>query len=214
VARRTPCDEPAPGLLRAADHAELLVVGARGLGGFRGLLLGSVSQQCLHHARVPIAVIRTTAVATPGVPAPGRIVVGADGSPASNAALRWALGEGTARGATVEVVHAWEPPAIYGPVPGSDPFDPGTLEESAHRLVDDVVGRALAGPAAVDVRRTVVAGGPAAALLDAAKGADLVVVGRRGLGGFGRLLLGSVSEQVVHHAPCPVVVLPADHPEE
>jgi nucleotide-binding universal stress UspA family protein len=214
VARRTPCDEPAPGLLRAADHAELLVVGARGLGGFRGLLLGSVSQQCLHHARVPIAVIRTTAVATPGEPAPGRIVVGADGSPASNAALRWALGEGTARGATVEVVHAWEPPAIYGPVPGSDPFDPGTLEESAHRLVDDVVGRALAGPAAVDVRRTVVAGGPAAALLDAAKGADLVVVGRRGLGGFGRLLLGSVSEQVVHHAPCPVVVLPADHPEE
>lgn len=114
----------------------------------------------------------------------------------------------------MEVVHAWEPPPIYGPVPGSDPYDPATLEDAAHRLVDDVIGPAPAGPAALEVRRTVVAGGPAAALLDAANGADLVVVGRRGLGGFGRLLLGSVSEQVVHHAPCPVVVLPADHPEQ
>jgi nucleotide-binding universal stress UspA family protein len=110
--------------MRASEHAELLVLGARVLGGFRGLLLGSVSQQCLHHSRVPISVVRATEAATPGERTPGRIVVGADGSPASNVAVRWALAEGTARGATVEVVHAWEPPPIYGPVPGSDPFDP------------------------------------------------------------------------------------------
>ncbi|HET6949341.1 MAG TPA: universal stress protein [Acidimicrobiales bacterium] len=211
VARRTVCDVPAPGLLGAAKDAGLLVVGARGLGGFRGLLLGSVSQQCLHHAKVPIAIVRADDGTGRGA---GRVVVGVDGSEASATALRWALAEGAARGAVVEAVHSWEMPVVYGPVAGSFPFDTTALEQGAHELVDKMVDDAEAAVATpVEVERTVVPGGPASSLLDAAKGADLVVVGRRGLGGFGRLLLGSVSDHVARHAPCPVVVMPCEEPE-
>jgi nucleotide-binding universal stress UspA family protein len=205
VVRRVVCDLPAPGLLAAADHADLLVVGARGLGGFRGLLLGSVSQQCLHHARAPIAIVRADG---PGAGGRERVVVGIDGSEPSEAALRWALDEGAARKAVLQVVHAWEAPVIYGPVAGVSGSEVDAIESGAHRLVDDMIERLGEEAAAVDVERTVVPGGPASSLLDAADGADLVVVGRRGLGGFGRLLLGSVSEHVARHAACPVVVVP------
>lgn len=210
VVRRVACDLPAPGLLAAADQADLIVVGARGLGGFRGLLLGSVSQQCLHHARVPIAIVRADSPEPGGVEGGGRerIVVGVDGSAPSEAALRWALDEGAARKAVVQVVHAWDAPVIYGPVAGASGSEMGAIESGAHRLVDDMIERLGGTAASVEVERTVVPGGPASALLDAAEGADLVVVGRRGVGGFGRLLLGSVSEHVARHVACPVVVVP------
>jgi nucleotide-binding universal stress UspA family protein len=205
VVRRVVCDVPAPGLLAAADQADLLVVGARGLGGFRDLLLGSVSQQCLHHARIPMAIVRGDSSEAGGRE---RVVVGVDGSEPYEAALRWALDEGAARKAVVQVVHAWERPVIYGPVGGVPGSAMGAIESGAHRLVEDMVERLGEEAASVEVERTVVPGGPAPSLLDAAEGADLVVVGRRGLGGFGRLLLGSVSEHVARHAPCPVVVVP------
>jgi nucleotide-binding universal stress UspA family protein len=205
VVRRVVCDLPAPGLLSAADDADLLVVGARGVGGFRGLLLGSVSQQCLHHARVPIAIVRADSAEAGGRE---RVVVGVDGSEPSEAALRWALDEGAAHKAVVQVVHAWETPVIYRSGGGVSGSDMGGVESGAHRLVDDMIERLGEKAASVEVERTVVPGGPASSLLDAAEGADLVVVGRRGLGGFGRLLLGSVSEHVARHAPCPVVVVP------
>ena len=205
VVRRVVCDLPAPGLLSAADGADLLVVGARGVGGFRGLLLGSVSQQCLHHARVPIAIVRADSAEAGGRE---RVVVGVDGSEPSEAALRWALDEGAAHKAVVQVVHAWETPVIYRSGGGVSGSEMGGVESGAHRLVDDMIERLDETAASVEVERTVVPGGPASSLLDAAEGADLVVVGRRGLGGFGRLLLGSVSEHVARHAPCPVVVVP------
>jgi len=208
VVRRAVCDLPAPGLLAAAHDADLLVVGARGLGGFRGLLLGSVSQQCLHHAEVPIAIVRGDSDDGPHEGTRERVVVGVDGSDQSMAALRWALAEGAARKAVVQVVHAWTAPMIYGPVSGVSGSDVGVIEGGARRMVDDMVDRAVEGASPVDVERTAVPGGPASSLVDAADDADLVVVGRRGLGGFGRLLLGSVSEHVARHAGCPVVVIP------
>jgi nucleotide-binding universal stress UspA family protein len=203
VARRTPCDLPAPGLLAAAKGADLLVVGARGAGGFPGLQLGSVSQQVLHHAEVPVAVVRR-AVGADDRPEGGRVLVGVDGSPSSRTALRWAVAEAARREATVEVVHAWDVPALIGPVPGATPY-------AVEILVDTLVDEATAGAPGVTVERRVVHGGAAAALLDAAQGAGLLVLGRRGLGGFGRLLLGSVSGHLARHASCPVVVMP---PEE
>jgi nucleotide-binding universal stress UspA family protein len=205
AARRVVCDLPAPGLLAAAGPADLLVVGARGHGGFRGLLLGSVSQQCLHHARGPIAVVRG---AHPEGGGHARVVVGVDGSEPSEAALRWAVADGAARKAVVQVVHAWDAPLLYGPVAGASGSDISAVESRARRLVDDMVDRLGDAVESVEIETTVVAGGPASSLLDAAEGADLVVVGRRGLGGFGRLLLGSVSEHVARHAACPVVVVP------
>ncbi|HKE74277.1 MAG TPA: universal stress protein [Acidimicrobiales bacterium] len=206
VERRPVCDRPAAGLLAAAEGADLLVVGARGLGGLRGLLLGSVSQECLHHASGPIAVVR--GAGAEGREPTGRVVVGVDGSGPSASALRWALAYAAARAGTVEAVHAWELPLIYGPAVA---YDIEAVERAAHRLVDAAVADATAGRpdlAGVAVTPTVLAGGPASSLLESAKDADAIVVGRRGLGGFGRLLLGSVSEHVVRHAETTVVVVP------
>lgn len=208
VGRLPVCDVPAQGLIEAAKGADLLVVGARGLGGFRGLLLGSVSQQCLHHAPGPIAIVHPPREG--GTDGAERIVVGVDGSEPSRAALRWALTEAALRHATLEAVHGWEVPVVYGPVIGAFPYDTKAVETGARELLDELVDEALATVDApgVTVERTAVPGGAAARLLDAAEHAALVVIGRRGLGGFGRLLLGSVSEHVARHAPCPVVVLP------
>jgi nucleotide-binding universal stress UspA family protein len=217
VVRRPVCDVPAQGLLGATGAGDLLVVGARGLGGFRGLLLGSVSQQCLHHAPGPVAVVRITdgAAGDDAVRTEERIVVGVDGSDSSRAAVRWAITEAGLRGAAVEAVHSWEMPMIYGPVGLATPYDTAGIENAARRLVDEVVDTAVAqgGETGVPVERTVTSGAPAATILEAAEDADLVVIGRRGMGGFKRLLLGSVSEHVARHAPCPVVVMPPN-PEQ
>jgi nucleotide-binding universal stress UspA family protein len=213
VARRTPCDLPAPGLLEAAKGAALLVVGARGAGGFPGLHLGSVSQQVLHHARCPVAVVHN-AVGPDDRPEGGRVLVGVDGSPSSRTALRWAMAEAGRRGAGVTVLHAWEVPAIVGPAPGGYSYDTEALDQAARALVGSLVDAAVAETPRVAVERRVVGGGPAASLLDAAEGATLIVVGRRGLGGFGRLLLGSVSDHVARHAPCPVVVMPPEEEDQ
>lgn len=136
-----------------------------------------------------------------------RIVVGIDGSDTSRRALRWALDEGRLRQAAVEVVHTWDAPYIAYPY--SVPvFDPETYEKAAKQVLDTAVEAEDTSGLPVPVERIVTPGGAASAILEAAKGAELVVVGSRGLGGFKGLLLGSVSHQVTHHAPCPVVVVP------
>jgi nucleotide-binding universal stress UspA family protein len=199
---RTICDIPWRALVNAAAEASMLVVGARGLGGFKGLLLGSVSHQCLHHAMCPVAVVRE-APALP--PSEGRIVVGIDGSPTSATALRWAVEEGERRGAVVDAVHAWQLP-FTGPYPYMSPGDdPNRYEDNARLLLDDEVDRLRAKTLP---NKVLALGGPASVILDAAQGADLVVVGSRGVNALERFLLGSTSTQVVHHAPCPVVVIP------
>lgn len=137
----------------------------------------------------------------------GPIVVGVDGSPAAAAALRWALNEAQLRGTTVEAVRAWTFPmadAIHAAAADILVQDIAQFsEEQLERVVADV-----AGPdPAVKVERRVVEGPPARVLVDAAAGADLLVVGSRGRGGFAGLLLGSVAQQCVHHAPCPIVVI-------
>jgi nucleotide-binding universal stress UspA family protein len=207
VEHRVVCDLPARALLAAAEGTGLLVGGSRGLGGFRGLLLGSVSHQCLHHSPAPLAIVRTD----PDDAAGGRIVVGVDGSDPSRRALAWALAAARRRDAAVDVIHAWQPPALYGVVSGFP--DIPALEDEATDRLDRVVGEVVASLGAEDVKLTtsVRPGGAAPVLLDAAAGADALVLGRRGIGGFARLLVGSVTEHVAHHSPCPLVVLP---PEE
>ena len=136
------------------------------------------------------------------------IVVGVDGSDGSARALRWALDEAREWQATVEAVHAWSPPyAGIGVESGWAMADP-VLEEAATTLLAEAVDAADTGGLPEPVVRTVRCGHPAATLIEVAADADLLVVGSRGLGGFGRLLLGSTSTQVAHHAPCPVVVVP------
>jgi nucleotide-binding universal stress UspA family protein len=142
-----------------------------------------------------------------------KVVVGVDGSEGSRKALRWAAAEATARGDDLELVHVWEPPQAYAPLGlGAYPLDPEPIREAARSLLEDLVSQARELAPGIDIRGELVEGAAAHALLDHARSADLLVVGSRGLGGFRSLLLGSVSQQVVHHAPCPVVIVPESEP--
>lgn len=208
VEMRPVCDLPASALLAAGEDAALLVVGARGRGGFASLLLGSVSQKVLHHATCPVAVVHGCGEPTASG-GDGRIVVGVDGSTNADAALRWAINEGRLRGDVVDVVHAWHMPYV-APYPYvAVDFDTETFEKAAHDTLDDAICRAHTKPDDRISKLTPLSG-PAPALLDAAKGADLLVVGSRGLSGAKAALLGSVSHQVTLHATCPVVVVPEE----
>jgi nucleotide-binding universal stress UspA family protein len=140
-----------------------------------------------------------------------RIVVGIDGSEQSKGALRYAVEEGRVHGAPVVAVLAWDAPVPPADATIAPPVDfPALLAEAqaeAEGLLEDVVAEVVGADAdGVRVERRAIEGPPAAVLLDAAGVADLLVVGSRGRGGFARLLLGSVSEQVAHHAPCPVLI--------
>jgi nucleotide-binding universal stress UspA family protein len=139
-----------------------------------------------------------------------RIVVGVDGSDASKDALRWAVEEGRLRSAPVVAVHAWlvpVPPVDVTPVPHVDLVGAvARFAEAAARLIGSAVAEVVGGDTTVDVEPVAVEAPPESALLEAARGAALLVVGSRGDGGVGALLLGSVSEHVAHHAPCPVVI--------
>jgi nucleotide-binding universal stress UspA family protein len=139
-----------------------------------------------------------------------KIVVGIDGSEAAKNALRWALEEARLRSAEIVAVHAWEaPPAMPepGPAPGFDLV--GILpevEEAGERLVKAVVEEVVGDDSDVTVEPVAIQGPAASVLVEAARDADMLVVGSRGHGGFTALLLGSVSQQLAHHAPCPLLI--------
>jgi nucleotide-binding universal stress UspA family protein len=146
-----------------------------------------------------------------------RIVVGVDGSETSRHALRWAADEAKSHGSQLHVVHAWEVPTLsvaVGVGPGRRTAQPEGQHEEASRLVADVVRDVLGDEPAGDVRTSIGRGTAAGVLLDAARDADLLVVGSRGLGGFRGLLLGSVSSKMAAHAPCPVVIVRPAAPQD
>jgi nucleotide-binding universal stress UspA family protein len=139
-----------------------------------------------------------------------RIVVGVDGSSSSMTALRWAVRQGELTGATVEAVISWQYPVNYGTygwAPVSMEEEGTDFGELAEKTVTDAINAVVDPGRDVRVRPMVAHGNPAQVLLDAAKGADLLVVGSRGHGGFTGALLGSVSQHCVHHSHCPVVVV-------
>lgn len=145
----------------------------------------------------------------------GRVVVGVDGSDYGARALRWAIDEARRRSAELQVVHAWHYPYIGVDIAGftATPSVLEGAEKAARQVLDDAA--LVASHAGIgNVERSLVSGSAASALIEAAKGADLLVVGSRGHGGFVGLLLGSVSQQVAHHAPCPVVIVPGDDSDD
>jgi nucleotide-binding universal stress UspA family protein len=133
------------------------------------------------------------------------IVVGVDGSKSSAGALAWAAAEARMRNATLKVVYAWHIPALaygaYMPVPSPD-----DLQKSFEQQLNEQLASVLGAEPGVPVSHVVAEGPAAEAIVKASAGAELVVVGSRGLGGFAGLLLGSVSAQVAHHAHCPVTI--------
>ena len=197
---------PGPALIETASDAALLVVGARGAGGFLGLRLGSVSEHCARHASGDVVVVPERRVE--GV---GQIVVGVDGSERAIAALGWAVDEARLHELPVLAVSAYEP------YPRDRPFGaeymeaiaPGSarrLRAAAQRALEFSL-ESLEGVQDVKVEGAVIAGPPGQVLVEAAREADLLVVGARGRGGFEGLLLGYVSHQCLHHSSCATVVV-------
>ncbi|MER7008187.1 universal stress protein [Dactylosporangium sp. NPDC000555] len=201
-----PMRQPASALLAAAEHADTVVVGSRGLGGFAGLLLGSVSIAVSAHATCPVVVTHHGG----GRPATGagRILVGVDAAHDAERALRFAFEQASARrtGLTAVSAHVWSRFAARSRIhaPGHDPGD--LYEDERRALAESTSGWSDRYPD-VDIQRAVLTGAPAAVLTELSAGAQLLVVGSRGHGGFTGLLLGSVSRAVVRHAECPVAVV-------
>jgi nucleotide-binding universal stress UspA family protein len=134
-----------------------------------------------------------------------QIVVGVDGSDSSKAALAWAIRQGRLTGAAVEAVTAWIFPTSYGhPFPVAPSMD---FDERAREVLTLAIADVSSPDEQVTIRPRAVEGNAAQVLLDASAGADLLVVGSRGHGGFVESLLGSVGQHCVHHATCPVVVI-------
>src|SRR6185437_8025139 len=140
------------------------------------------------------------------------IVVGVDHSEGAKAALRFAVEEAKLRLATLRVVHAWQYGYIgaTGLEGGAFPALGGDIKElrdGAETALEETLRDSIPETDTVEIERRVVEGRPAAVLVDESQGADLLVVGSRGYGGFTGLLLGSVSQQCAHHAACPVVIV-------
>ncbi|HET8614251.1 MAG TPA: universal stress protein [Actinomycetales bacterium] len=192
-------------ILDAAQEAGTVVIGSRGHRPLRGAFLGSTALQVATHAPCPTVVVRDLG-ARP-VASPRRVVVGTDGSATSQAAIAYAFAEADARGCELTVVHAWWVDLSGGrliDVPASTKQE---MEERQHiMLAEDVAGFAEQYPDVV-VHPVVVQDEPGAAIARLSVGAELVVVGSRGRGGFRSLLLGSVSQHVLQNAECPVVVV-------
>ncbi|GAB2489678.1 universal stress protein [Streptosporangium sandarakinum] len=190
-------------LRRASGDAAQLVLGQRGRGGFRELLLGSVPQRLAGRVAVPVVVVQGETER-----GSGEVAVGFDGSPPSQAALEYAFEEAARRGARVRAVHAWEAP-VMGPY--TMVYTP-LLEEvsaGAEKTAERALAPWLERYPHVPVIRSVVCEHPVVALREASETADLLVVGSRGLGRLGSAVLGSVGHGALHHARCPVVVVPA-----
>jgi nucleotide-binding universal stress UspA family protein len=191
---------PAAALLNTVTPDSVLVLGSRGLGGFTGLLLGSVSQECVEYASCAVVVVRTDRVVGDG----DVILVGKDGSEGAQQALAWAHGLASGTGAELRAVHAWR--AVESERP------PRTSERLRSRAADAVEG--WTQQVVDDVESEEMEGDPRDVLVRAAERFDpaLTVVGRRGAGGLRSMRLGSTANHLVRHSTTNVAVVPASEP--
>ncbi|MEU8075289.1 universal stress protein [Catellatospora citrea] len=190
---------PAAVLLDAARGTDLVVVGKRGRGGFAGLLLGSVAVQVVTHSTAPVLVARGEE--HPAAP----VVLGLDDSIESAPAVREAFAAACRRDADLLAVHVLDDTAVLATTFAS------TSESGVATPGEQVHSGVLADAHAlfprVPVRADTMTGNPGRLLIQLSELAQLMVVGARGCGGFSGLLLGSVSQQLLHHAACPVLVV-------
>jgi len=190
-------------LADASKDARMVVVGSRGLGAFRRLLVGSVSSGLLHHAHCPVAVVRTDPADADlrGDDAP--VLLGVDGSPASEDATALAFDEASRRGVDLVALHAWSDVGIYWML-GADWHEYET--RASELLAERLAGWQEQYPD-VRVRRRVVCDKPAYWLTEESRRAQLVVVGSHGRGGFAGMSLGSTSSAVAQTSSAPVIVV-------
>ncbi|ASW56307.1 universal stress protein [Plantactinospora sp. KBS50] len=202
IVRATVADgSPGEVLRERSREAGILVLGHRGTGGFTELLLGSTPVTVSAHAHCPVVVIRP---GTPAADRPGHVLVGVDGSPGSVLALGFAFEQAAARGLGLRAVRGWAMPVAVWQLPALDLSD--VAEEQRRSLEELVAGWREKYPS-VPVETALLTESPGPALVAASRDAALAVVGSRGHGGFTGLLLGSVSQQLLHHGRCPVAVV-------
>ncbi|MFI6845218.1 universal stress protein [Kitasatospora sp. NBC_00085] len=196
---------PREALIALSAAAGLLVVGSRGSGGFQGLLVGSTSLHVAAHAVCPVVVVRAT-----GAGATDGVAVGVEGREPSEELLGFAFDCARRRGLPLRAVHAWSYPLVLGPGHSLPPvYESGHLMAEEQRLLAEVMAGWQERYPDVPVEEDAVRSGPAKQLVALSRTHQLVVVGRHGKpdGPFSRL--GSVSQAVVHHAHCPVAVVPS-----
>jgi nucleotide-binding universal stress UspA family protein len=190
-----------PALVSASKDAEMVVVGSRGLGAVGRAVLGSTSGGLLRHAHCPVAVIHADEAQAADRTSP--VLLGIDGTPASEAATALAFEEASRRKVDLVALHAWSDVGVF-PVVGMNWQE---YEDEGH----EVLGERLAGWQEqypdVHVRRRIVCDRPARWLIDESQQAQLVIVGSHGRGGFPGMLLGSVSTAVAEAAKAPVIVV-------
>ncbi|QYC40244.1 Universal stress protein [Nonomuraea coxensis DSM 45129] len=192
---------PAEVLIAESGSADSVVLGSRGLGGFTGLLVGSVGMAVAGHAAGPVVVVRGAATTTYG-----RVVAGYDGSPHSEAALQYAVEQARARGIPLHVVHAWQTPVFSPYMAAYNSFLVNVYQEETGAVAESVALWREKNPD-VEITDEALTGHPVGVLARAGAAADLVVVGSRGLGSLASAVLGSVSRGVLHHVTCPVAVV-------
>ncbi|MET7543780.1 universal stress protein [Streptomyces sp. NPDC005507] len=205
ISRAVVTGEPLTVLEMQSRAAELVVVGSRGMGSFVGLMVGSTAVHLAAHGRCPVLVVREQGEVT------GPIVVGVDGSSDGAGAIGFAFAEAALRRVDIVALHAWTTwnAPMSAPQDEAMPYanEPEALAAREERLLSEaLVGYQEAYPG-VSVKREVVRGGTRETLIEVSRKAQLLVVGARGRGGFAGLLLGSVSQAMLHHAHCPVVVV-------
>ncbi|TCC07842.1 universal stress protein [Kribbella soli] len=193
-------------LVEAAQDARLVVIGSRGLGGWSGLMVGSVAVQVTTHANCPVVVVphdlRARAHEGPTV------VVGVDGSKVSAKAIDFAFDQAESLHAKVVAVHAWTSPFLtYADGASMLQFDEEKVREEARLLVAESVAGAAAEHPDVEWSTELAMGSAAQALVQRSESADLLVVGSRGRGGFTGLLIGSVGQSALHHTHCPIAIV-------
>ncbi len=190
-----------PALVEASKDAWVIVAGSQGLGALGRLLLGSVTTGLIHYAHCPVAVIHSSETAAVDTNAP--VLLGVDGSPASEAATALAFDEASRRGVGLRALHVWSDVGVF-PVLGMDWRD--REREGQEILAERLAGWQERYPD-VHVERLLFCDKPSRWLLEESERAQLVVVGSRGRGGFPGRLLGSVSSAVAQSAKVPVIVV-------
>ncbi|WP_431878315.1 universal stress protein [Amycolatopsis sacchari] len=199
---------PAAGeLIDESAHALMVVLGSRGLGGFRGMLVGSVSSAVAAHGHSPVVVVRGRMPAAPP-PESGPVVVGVDGSEVSEAAVAFAFEEAALRAVPLVAVHTWVDVSV-AETWSALPFDVDweAVEQDERRLLAERMAGWREKYPDVEVRQEVVRDRPVRGLLARAEGAQLIVVGSCGRHVLSGMGLGSTSQALLHHSECPVAVV-------